>query len=123
MALLSNEGNHNDDPAGSPTEVRCEREAHRGNTRAALLLHLRSTQLAHAEGTLEAIELASCDVISEAFMFPTLPAYANHNGMQPFPKAQASHNRSRTRSSPGPATLNIGPGGMRRPSTPSRADR
>ena len=51
------------------------------------LLHLRSTQFAHAAGTLEAIELTSDDEISEAFMFPTLPSDSDHNGMQPFPEA------------------------------------
>lgn len=53
----------------------------------AKLLHLRSTQFAHAAGTLEAIELTSDNEISEAFMFPTLPSDADHNGMQPFPEA------------------------------------
>lgn len=53
----------------------------------AKLLYLRSTQFAHAGETREAIDLGSDDKISEAFMFPTLPADADHNGMQPFPEA------------------------------------
>lgn len=52
----------------------------------AKLLYLRSTQFAHSAGTIEEVEIVPDNKISGAFMFPTMPADADHDGVQAFPE-------------------------------------